>query len=127
MQNPDTKKYRGHEMIGDASMQIIDEIRRNTEKEYKAKPIEPDSHIWKKRETMTTELGNTTEPCFEGSRDDRSHGHRGRPFTKERSRSPARGDEAAEHDAVEREAAWRNAGHKLDTERAQQQQNEMSE
>ena len=71
-------------------MTILDVIRRNTEKDYKAKPIEPDSHTWMKREIIEAELGNKTEPCFEGSKDDRSHGQRGRPFTKERSRSPAR-------------------------------------
>ena len=109
-------------------MQIIDEIRRNTEKEYKAKPIEPDSHIWKKRESMTTELGNTTEPCFQSFHDDRSHGQRGRQFNEERSRSPTRdAGDAAGSDATGDDTAWRNAGHKLDTERAQQQQNEMSE
>ena len=90
MQNPDTKKY---------CVSILDEIRRHTEKDYKPKPIEPDSQIWEKRKTLTagsneqdttTNKDNHSPPCFQSFQDDRSHGQRGRLFTKSRSRSPVR-------------------------------------
>ena len=149
MQNPDTKKIRTKQEMGDASMEIINEIRQNTEKEYKPRPIEPDIHIWAKRETITAELGDKTEPrssnvpmpCFQGFQDDRSHGQRGRSFTQERSRSPVRENvglwDIDENDADDKTGAWRyagettgawrNAGHKLDNDRATMQKIENTE
>ena len=38
----------------------------------------------------TTHTDNHSPPCFQSFQDDRSHGQRGRLFTKSRSRSPVR-------------------------------------
>ena len=107
--------------LGNAAIDIVMEIRQNTEKVYKPKPIEPDSHTWAKRETITAALSNNKDqqgqsgmplPCLKVSKDDRSDEKRGRQFTQERSRSPAR--EEDDSGATGSNTAWRNAGHKVD-------------